>query len=58
MTEMYVIRPGFMHSACGPLTKYKKWIQNFKETDSRYSYQNELDKVFFNMTQLMEILKI
>ena len=58
MPEMYVRQPGFMHSACGPLTKYKNWIQKFKETDSRYSYPNELDKAFFKMTWLMEILKI
>ena len=31
----------------------------FKETgDSRYIYQNEVDKVCFNIIWLMEILKI
>ena len=31
----------------------------FKETgDSRYIYQNEVDKVCFNIILLMEILKI
>ena len=39
---------GFRYSACGPFTKSKKRIQKFKETgDSRYIYQNKLDKVCF-----------
>ena len=34
--------------ACGPFTKNRERIQKFKETgDSRYIYQNELDKVCF-----------
>ena len=34
--------------ACGPFTKNKERIQTFKETgDSRYIYQNELDKACF-----------
>ena len=41
-------RPGFTYSACGPFTKIKRRIQKFKQTeDSRYIYQNELDKVCF-----------
>ena len=33
-------------------------IQNFRETgDSRYIYQNELDKLVLNMTWLMEVSK-
>ena len=37
-----------MYSACGPFTKKKERIQKFKETgDSRYIYQNELDKACF-----------
>ena len=36
-----------MSSACEPFTKMKDRIQKFKETgDSRYIYQNELDKTF------------
>ena len=38
----------FTYSACGPFTKNKKRIEKFKETgDSRYIYQNNLDKVCF-----------
>ena len=36
------------YSACELFTKNKKRIQKFKETwDSRYIYQNELDKTCF-----------
>ena len=38
----------FTYSACGTFTKNKERIQKFKETeDSRYIYQNELDKACF-----------
>ena len=48
MPEMHLRQPGFTYSACGPFTKNKGRIKNFKETgDSRYIYQNELDKVYF-----------
>ena len=50
MPKMDLRLPGFTYSACGPFTKNKERIQIFKETgDSRYIYQNELDKIF-NMT--------
>ena len=48
MPEMHLSQPGFTYSAYGPLTKIKERIQKFKETrDSRYIYQNELDKACF-----------
>ena len=48
MTEMHSRLPGFTYSACGPFTRNKEKIQKFKETgDSRYIYQNELDKTWF-----------
>ena len=48
MCEMHLRQPGFTHSAHGPFTKNKEIIQIFKETgDSRYIYQNELDKACF-----------
>ena len=53
MPEINLRQPGFTCSACRPFTKNKERIQKFKETrDSRYIYQNELDKVCFqhNMT--------
>ena len=44
MPEMHLRQPGFTYSACGPFTKNKE----FKETgDSKYIYQNELDKACF-----------
>ena len=59
MPEMHLRQPGFTYSACDPFTKNKERIRKFKETgDSRYIYQNELDKAFFNMIWLKEILKI
>ena len=46
--EMYLRQPGFRYSACGPFTKNEERTQEFKETwDSRYIYQNELDKACF-----------
>ena len=48
MSEMHLRWPGFTYSACGPFTKNKETIKKFKETgDSRYIYQNELDKACF-----------
>ena len=46
--EMRLRQPGFTYSACWSFTKSKERIQKFKETgDSRYIFQNELDKVCF-----------
>ena len=48
MPEINLKQPGLTYSACGPFTKNKERIQEFKETwDSRYIYQNESDKCFF-----------
>ena len=45
---MHLRQPRFTYSASGPFTKNKERIQKFKETgDSRYIYQNELDKACF-----------
>ena len=47
MPELHLRQPGFTYSACGPFTKNKE-KKKFKETgDSRYIYQNELDKACF-----------
>ena len=41
-------QPRFTYSVCGPFTKYKERIQEFKETeDTNYIYRNELDKACF-----------
>ena len=48
MPEMHLRQPTLTQSACGPFTRNKERIQKFKETgDSRYIYQNELDKACF-----------
>ena len=48
MPEMHLRQPGFIYSTCGPFTKNKERIQKFKETgDSRYIYQDELKKAYF-----------
>ena len=47
MPEMYLRQSVFTYSACRPFTKNKEWRQKFKVTDSRYIYQNELDKAYF-----------
>ena len=59
MPEMHLRQRGFTYSACGPFTKSKERIQKFKETgDASYIYKNELERHAFNMTWLMETLKI
>ena len=59
MPEMHLRQPGFTYSACGPFTKNIEQIKKFKETrDARYIYQNELDKLVFNIMWLTEILNI
>ena len=51
MPDMHLRQPGFTYSACEPFTKNKERTKKFKETaDSRYVYQNELDKArFYNV---------
>ena len=45
MPEMLLRQPGFTYGACRPITKNKARIRKCKETcDSRYIYQNEVDK--------------
>ena len=43
MPEMHLRQSGFTHTACGPFTKNKERIRK----DSKYIYQNELDKTCF-----------
>ena len=48
MKCMHLRQPGFTYSVCRPFTKNKERIQKFKITgDSRYIYQNEIDKACF-----------
>ena len=48
MPEMHLRQPGNAYSACGLFTKNKERIKKIKEIGhSRYIYQNELDKGYF-----------
>ena len=58
MREKHLRQPGFIYSACGSFTKNKERIHKFKETgDSRYIYQNKLDKVCFQHDMTYEDFK-
>ena len=58
MPEMSLRQLGFTYSACGPFTKNKERIQKFIEAgDSRYIYQNELDKACFQHDMAYEDFK-
>ena len=48
MPEMNLRQPRFVYSACGPFTRHKERIKEFKRTgDTCYIYRNELDKACF-----------
>ena len=48
MPEMHLRQPQLVYSACGPSTRHKERIKEFKRTgDTRYIYRNELDKACF-----------
>ena len=48
LPEMYLRHPGLTYSTSGPFTKNNDRIQKSKEGgDSRYIYQNELQKACF-----------
>ena len=48
MSEMPLRQPKLVYSACGPFTRHKERIKEFKRTgDTRLLYRNELDKACF-----------
>ena len=48
MPEMHLKQPELTYSACRSFTKNKEQIQKIEETgDSKYIYQNEIDKTCF-----------
>ena len=48
MAGMHLRQPRFVYSACGPFTRHKERIKEFKRTgDTRYIYRNELEKACF-----------
>ena len=47
MPEMHLRQPQFVYSACGPCTRHKERIKEFKRTGDARFYRNELDKGCF-----------
>ena len=48
MLEMHLRQLQFVYSVCGPFTRHKERIKEFKRTgDTCYIYRNELDKACF-----------
>ena len=48
MPEMHLRQPQFVYIACGPFTRHKERIKEFKRTgNTRYIYRNERDKACF-----------
>ena len=48
MSEIHLRQPQFVYSVCGPFTRHKERIKEFKRTgDTRYIYRNDLDKACF-----------
>ena len=48
MPKMHLRQLRFVYSACGPFTRHKERIKEFKRTgDTRYIYRIELDKACF-----------
>ena len=46
MSKLHLKQPGFTSSVCGPFTKHRERIQNFREAGNlKHLYRNELDKV-------------
>ena len=48
MPQFRLKQQGFTYSACGPFTKHREWIQEFRQTGNlKHLYRNELDKACF-----------
>ena len=49
MPELYLKQPRFTYTICGPFTKYRERIQQFRETGYlKNLYRDKLDKVRFS----------
>ena len=63
MLDMHLGQPRFVYSACGPFTRHKERIKQFKHSgDTRYIYINELVKASFqhdliNRTEADNVLR-
>ena len=59
MPELHLKQPRFTYTTCGPFTKYRERIQQFRETGSlKNLYRDELDKVRFAHDEHISIVKI
>ena len=59
MPERHLRQPQFVYSACGPFTRHKERIKEFKGTgDTRYIIEMNSIKLVFNTILLMQIIKI
>ena len=48
MPEMHLRQPRFVYSACGPFTRHRERIKEFKRADNiNLLYRNALDKACF-----------
>ena len=47
MPEMHLRQPRLVYSTCGPFTRHKERIKEFKHTRYALFYRNELDKACF-----------
>ena len=59
MPEMHLRQSQSVYSACGPFTRHKKIIKEFKRTGIRVIFiEMNLIKLVFNTVLLMHIIKI
>ena len=58
MPEMHLKQPGFTYRACGPFTKNKEFKNLKKQEIQAIFTKMNLIRLVFNITWLMEILKI
>ena len=59
MPERHLRQPQLFYSACGPFTRHKERIKEFKGTgDTRYIIEGNSIKLVFNTILLMQIIKI
>ena len=58
MPQMHLRQPRFVYSACGPFTRHKEIIKEFKRTGDNVIFieMNSINLVF-NMILLMRIIK-
>ena len=59
MPEVYLRQPKFVYSACGPFTRHKRRIEEFKRTGNiNLLYKSALDKACFKHDRHMQNIKM